>query len=109
VGLKPFGLEALRILLLEKGRIILSQDTEATLWEAGLEGLVALDKPFFLGREALLRHQERGPRSRLAGFRMDDKTQVPADGCPVVEQGQVVGRVASARFSPTLQQSIGQA
>ena len=50
-----------------------------------------------------------GPRSRLVGFQMAETQQVPSEGCQVVRRGAPVGRVTSARFSPTLQRSLGLA
>jgi sarcosine oxidase subunit alpha len=118
-GLKPFGVEAQRILRLEKGHLIVGQDTDALTdpFGAGLERLVRFDKPQFHGREPLLRLKEMGPRARLVGFR------IPADvvsganngwareleGCQVVEHGRPVGRVTSARYSPTLDKHLGLA
>ncbi|HMC65503.1 MAG TPA: FAD-dependent oxidoreductase [Gemmataceae bacterium] len=111
LGLRRFGVEAQRILRLEKGHIIIGQDTDAlsSPLEAGLEWMVRFEKPFFHGREPLLRLKERGPRSRLVGFHMLDTARVPEEGCQVVEQGRPVGRVTSARFSPTLNRSLGLA
>jgi sarcosine oxidase subunit alpha len=111
LGLHPFGVEAQRILRLEKGHLIIGQDTDALSnpLEAGLEWLVRFDKPFFVGREPLLRLREMGPRSRLVGFHMLDRDRVPDEGCQVVEGQRPVGRVTSARYSPTLERSLGLA
>jgi sarcosine oxidase subunit alpha len=110
-GLKPFGVEAQRILRLEKGHLIIGQDSDAlsTPLDAGLEWLVRFDKPVFHGREPLLRLKAMGPRSRLVGFQMEESDCVTAEGCQVVAAGVPVGRVTSARYSPTLQRSLGLA
>jgi sarcosine oxidase subunit alpha len=110
-GLRPFGVEAQRVLRLEKGHLILGQDTDALSnpLEAGLEGLVRFDKPQFHGREPLLRLREMGARSRLVGFYLEDRDRVPEEGCQVVEERRPVGRVTSARFSPTLERGLGLA
>ncbi len=143
--LRPFGVEAQRVLRLEKGHLIIGQDTDALSnpLDAGLSWLVRFDKPFFHGREFLLRLQAMGSRSRLIGFQLkdgggrkqeeserireeDERTAeetvgprpfvlspssflLSLEGCQVVEQGRPVGRVTSARHSPTLGQSIGLA
>jgi sarcosine oxidase subunit alpha len=111
LGLKPFGVEAQRILRLEKGHLIIGQDTDAlsTPLEAGLEWMVRFDKPRFHGREPLIRLREMGPRSRLVGFFMVNRTLVLSEGCQVVENGRPVGRITSARYSPTLDRSLGLA
>jgi sarcosine oxidase subunit alpha len=110
-GLKPFGVEAQRILRLEKGHLIIGQDSDALSnpLEAGLEWMVRFEKPVFVGREPLRRLKEMGPRSRLVGFFMEGKDEVPSEGCQVVEQGRPVGRITSARYSPTLQRVLGLA
>lgn len=115
-GLSPFGVEAQRLLRLEKGHLIIGVDTDALSnpLEAGLDWLVHFDKPSFLGREPLLRLKARGPRSRLVGFRLLAATHLPEDlrdleGCQVVQAGKPVGRVTSARHSPTLGYSLGLA
>ncbi|MBM4069222.1 MAG: FAD-dependent oxidoreductase [Planctomycetes bacterium] len=116
-GLRPFGVEAQRMLRLEKGHIIVGQDTDAlsTPLEAGLEGLVKFAKPAFHGKEPLLFLRRRGARMALVGFQLaDERLPLEArdwmtgwEGCQVVENGMPVGRVTSFRFSPTLNQYIG--
>jgi sarcosine oxidase subunit alpha len=111
VGLRPFGVEAQRILRLEKGHLIIGQDTDAlsTPLDAGLAGLVRLDKSEFHGKEPLQKLQQRGPRSRLVGFTLLKGSKAPEEGCQVVDKGLPVGRVTSSRLSPTLGQFIGLA
>jgi sarcosine oxidase subunit alpha len=118
-GLKPFGVEAQRILRLEKGHLIVGQDTDALAdpFGAGLERLVRFDKPQFHGREPLLRLKGLGPRSRLVGFHISSAAAPHADpgwareleGCQVTEHGQPAGRVTSARYSPILERYVGLA
>ena len=102
---------AQRILRLEKGHLIIGQDTDALSHplEAGLEWLVRFDKPLFVGREPLVRLKAMGPRSRLVGFHMLDSDGVPPEGSQVVEAGRPVGRLTSTRYSPTLKRSLGLA
>lgn len=111
MNLKPFGVEAQRILRLEKGHILIGQDTDtlSTPLDAGLEKLVDFNKPLFLGREPLQRRAARGLRTRLIGFNLESEALLPEEGCQVVEQGRSVGRVTSIRYSPTLQRTIGLA
>jgi sarcosine oxidase subunit alpha len=110
-GLRPFGVEAQRILRLEKGHLIIGQDTDALSnpLEAGLDWLVRFKKPLFHGREPLRRLQAMAPRQRLVGFTMLESGGVPLEGCQVVERGRPVGRVTSARYSPTLERGLGLA
>jgi sarcosine oxidase subunit alpha len=111
LGLKPFGVEAQRILRLEKGHLIIGVDTDALSnpLEAGLEGLVRFEKPQFHGRETILRLKSVRPRSRLVGFYPAELDVTYEEGCQVVERGAPVGRVTSVRHSPTLGRVIGLA
>jgi sarcosine oxidase subunit alpha len=114
-GLRPFGVEAQRVLRLEKGHLIVGQDTDAlsSPLGAGLERMVRFAKPQFHGREPLLRLKEMGPRTRLVGFHLpegaDGGRARELEGCQVVEQGRLVGRVTSARYSPALAKLVGLA
>src|SRR5262249_46239730 len=57
LGIKPFGVEAQRVLRLEKGHLLFGVDTDALSnpLEAGLDWMVRFEKPMFHGREPLLR------------------------------------------------------
>ncbi|MCX8995929.1 hypothetical protein NOF55_02310 [Rhizobiaceae bacterium BDR2-2] len=111
-GIKPYGLEASRILRLEKGYIIIGQDTDAltTPDELSMEWALSKKKPFFIGRTAL-QHRRRFPMSRkLCGFRFDGELAgFIAEGCLVYRQGNPAGFVSSCAWSPTLGASIGLA
>jgi len=118
-GPKPFGVEAQRILRLEKGHLIIGQDTDALSnpLDAGLGWMVQFNKPFFHGKDFLLRLKEMPARSRLIGFFLCDERSLkcPQDllraweGCQVVDDGRPVGRVTSLRYSPTLARNVGLA
>ena len=55
VGIRPFGVEAQRVLRLEKGHIIVGQDTDGLTFplEADMEWAIASKKPFFVGQRAI--------------------------------------------------------
>ncbi|NQW15934.1 MAG: (2Fe-2S)-binding protein [Chloroflexi bacterium] len=101
-GISPFGLEAQRILRLEKGHIIVNQDTDAVTdpLDAGMRWAVRFDKPDFIGRAGIAATRDRESKQSLVGFIADDGF-VPEDGLSIVTNGQPVGRVTSSRFSPT--------
>ena len=110
-GLRPFGVEAQRILRLEKGHLLVGQDTDSisTPLGAGPANLVQFDKPDFLGKGPLQKLKQRGSPSRLVGFMLLKGDKPAGEGCQVVDQGLPVGRVTSSRFSPTLGHCIGLA
>lgn len=108
-GIRPFGVEAQRVLRLEKGHIIVGQDTDALSdpLGAGLDWTVKLDKPDFIGKAMLASRKKRGLREMLIRFEMINPGSVPGEGEQIVENGRFIGRVTSARQSPTLEKSIG--
>jgi len=113
-GIAPFGVEAQRVLRLEKGHIIVSQDTDATTdpIAADLGWAVKLDKPDFLGKRSLVRITAEGPKQKLVGFKMARPGVIPDEGVQIVRTGaggrqDILGYVTSSRFSPTLNEVIG--
>ena len=106
----PFGVEAQRILRLEKKHLIVGQDTDALSNPLGadLEWVVKFNKDDFIGKQALQTIYERGLRQKLVGFRLRD-SGVAEGGQVVVLNGKPAGRVASARFSPSAGVCIGLA
>jgi sarcosine oxidase subunit alpha len=110
LGVRPFGVEAQRILRLEKGHFIVGQDTDGLTkaLSAGLGGLVKLDKPDFAGRPELAwqaAHPDDAPR--LVALTPDDASVVPPEASQLVDgAGGIVGRITSSRMSPTLHHGI---
>jgi sarcosine oxidase, subunit alpha len=114
LGAAPFGVEAQRIMRLEKGHFIVGQDTDGLTqaFQAGLDWLVKLDKVDCIGLPELLWAKERADagepdRPELVGLQPVDPTLVPPEGCQLVEGNTIVGRITSSRFSPTLERAIG--
>jgi sarcosine oxidase subunit alpha len=100
LGIKPHGLKALFGLRTEKGHIIVGQDTEldSTPRRVNMDWAVKLEKPSFVGREALLRTASLPDERRLFGFTMDGPA--PLEGSVIRVNGDVVGHVTSSWFSP---------
>jgi aminomethyltransferase len=107
-GLVPAGLGARDTLRLEMKYPLYGNDIdeETNPIEAGLGWIVKLDKPEFIGRDALRRVREEGPRRKLVGFRMDGKA-VPRAGYAVYAAAGPAGPVRSGTMSPTLGAGIG--
>ena len=94
---------------------ILNHGTDMTLdsnpYEVGLGRLVALGKKEdFIGRDALRRIADEGPRRKLAGIEIDGEP-IPFNPVrwPVARDGDVIGHVTSAIHSPRLARNIGYA
>jgi aminomethyltransferase len=109
-GLVPAGLGARDTLRLEKKFALYGHELSAEIspLEAGLGWITCLDKPSFIGREALLRQKEKGLPRRLVAFTLQE-AGVPRADYPVFAAGQEVGRVTSGTMSPSLRVGIGLA
>ncbi|MDQ4036975.1 MAG: sarcosine oxidase, partial [Actinomycetota bacterium] len=113
LGVTAFGVEAQRILRLEKGHLILGQDTDGLTraYSAGLDWAVKLDKPDFAGKPELVWQSSEPGGMRLVGLQPLDGKIVPPEASQIVRPGagkilDIVGRITSSRMSPTLSRSI---
>jgi aminomethyltransferase len=110
-GIKPCGLGARDTLRLEMCYPLNGSDLspERNPIEAGLGFFVDLAKPNFIGRDALLKTKEIGPREKLVAFRMKEKGPPPRPHYAVFENGERVGEVTSGTLSPSLNWGVGMA
>jgi sarcosine oxidase subunit alpha len=109
LGVRPFGVEAQRILRLEKGHFIVGQDTDGLSqgFGMGADWAIKLDKDDFAGKPELRWQQERGDYPHLVAIQTEDPRLVPLEACQIVdESGAIRGRITSSRMSPTLGRSI---
>jgi sarcosine oxidase, subunit alpha len=109
LGIAAFGVEAQRIMRLEKGHFIVAQDTDGlTLgYGADLGWCIKLDKDDFAGKPELVWQSQRDEYQRLVGLQPVDPMIVPAEASQIVEGAKkIVGRITSSRMSPTLGRSI---
>jgi sarcosine oxidase, subunit alpha len=110
--LKPFGVEAQRILRLEKGHIIVGQDTDGVTnaLEIGMPWALKMDKPFFIGQRSLAILGKQPRRQSLIGFSLPPEARLrPRESHLIIDRGQIAGRVTSSCLSPTLGRCIGLA
>lgn len=106
-GIRPHGLQALLTLRLEKGHVIVGQDTDfdSTLRRIDAEWAVSGSKPAFVGRDAVHRTNALPRDRRLCGFEMD--APAPLEGAVIHRaDGTVAGVVTSSAWSPVLQRSV---
>ncbi len=109
-SIAPFGLEAQRVLRLEKKHLLPGIDTDALSnpLEADLPWIVKLDKEDFIGKESLARAQQRGDRNKLIGFRLSESV-IPDLASLVLCDGKLGGRITSCGYSPAVGGTIGLA
>jgi glycine cleavage system aminomethyltransferase T len=78
--------------------------------EGGVGFAVKFDKPGgFVGRDALARAAEDGPRMRLCCLVLEDEPSVALGNEPVRIDGEVAGRVTSGGYGYTVERSIAYA
>ena len=110
---RPFGLDALELLRLEKGHLYIGQDTlpDDTPAKLGIERSVDMSKEWFVGKAALERLATIPLRQRLTALTFDGGPEDAAElrGMPVSAADEIVGRVTSAATSPAVGRSIGLA
>ncbi len=135
-GIEPAGIEALDMVRIEAGFIMLGVDyysaprvtidaRRSSPYEIGLDRLVKLDREPFIGQEALRAEAARGAEWRLVGLEADwlalerlyegyglPPGLAPAacrDGVPLYSKGEFVGQATSTVWSPLLKRYIGLA
>jgi glycine cleavage system aminomethyltransferase T len=116
LGIKPHGIEALLKLRLEKGHIIVGQDSDfdSTPRRLNHDWAVKMDKPFFVGKQALLRTNAIPLDKQLCALEMDGPA--PAEGslirhidAPVsgaIQPEDYAGYVTSSTWSPVLGKTV---
>lgn len=106
-GLCAAGLGARDTLRLERAFPLYGHELNETTTplEAGLEWVTKFSKGPFLGREALLRQKEEGPRRKLVGLELVEPG-IARSHYPILKQGRIIGEVSSGTRSPTLGRSI---
>ncbi len=110
-GATPAGLAARDLLRTEMGYALYGHeiDEDTTPFEAGLGWIVAMDKPEFIGKEALSKRRKH-LRKRLVGLVVPRNAGIPRAGFAVVDaKGQEIGRITSGAFSPKLGQGVALA
>ncbi len=110
-GIKPCGLGARDTLRLEMCYPLNGSDLspETTPLEAGLSIFVDLNKPAFVGRDALARQKAEGVQRRLVPFKMTAPSPPPRSHYGVFKDGVKIAETTSGSLSPTLQTGIGMA
>ena len=111
-GIRPFGVEAQRLLRLEKGHIIVGQDSDGLThpYEADMAWAVSRNKPFFVGGRSIEIQMKRGLARKLVGFTLVDPNAPMPKECHLVVRGaEIPGRVTSCAWSPVLEKVIGLA
>ena len=99
-GVLPAGLGARDATRLEAALRLYGNDMDLTVnpYEAGLGWVVKLGKGDFIGRDALVRVREQGPKRTLVGLRTEPGS-IARHGAAVSAGGRTVGHVTSGTHS----------
>jgi aminomethyltransferase len=103
-GLEPCGLGARDVLRLEAGMPLYGHELTETITpvQAGLRWALKLEKPEFVGKEALAEQLDADSYSRIVGLTMEGRA--PArENYPVWFEGQFVGTIRSGSIAPSLE------
>jgi sarcosine oxidase subunit alpha len=109
-GIRNYGVEAQNVLRMEKGHVILGQESEqrTNLLDLGLGFLWDRTKKEVrtVGTEALRQAEGDPGRLTLVGIEMDDPARPAKDGAVIVDD-RVRGYVCTMRKSLTMNRAIG--
>jgi sarcosine oxidase subunit alpha len=113
-GAVPLGSEANHVLRIEKGFISVGHEADgvADPFDLGMKWAVAMEKPDFVGKRALLRNlADTAPRPQLVGLLAEDPRFVPPEGAVVLDEqgGRGRGFVTASCMSGAVGRSIALA
>lgn len=110
-GVQPCGLGCRDTLRFEAGLPLYGDELadDITPIEAGLGIFVKLDKPEFIGRDALAAQKAEGPKRKIVGIEVEGQA-IPRHGYEVLDaDGNVVGTVTTGYHSISLDKNIAMA
>lgn len=109
-GVAPCGLGCRDTLRFEVGLPLYGDELAAdiTPLEASLSMFVKLDKPEFIGKEALARQKEEGVTRRIVGLELEGNA-IPRHGYPVEVNGEQVGEITTGYRSICTGKSVAMA
>ncbi|MEM9970584.1 MAG: FAD-dependent oxidoreductase [Pseudomonadota bacterium] len=108
-GATLVGLHAMDSLRIEKAFRHFGHDItcEDHVIDAGLGFAVKTDKPDFIGRDAVLRRKEEGPKQRMLQFRLTDAEPLLFHNEAILKDGEFVGYLSSGNYGHALGGAMG--
>ncbi len=111
--IRPFGVEAQRLLRLEKGHLIVGHDTDALTnpFEADVAWAIGKNKTFFIGSRSLEIARGKPLTRRLVGlvFTAGEAGRLPEECNLIINDGEIMGRITSIGRRSTLGHPIAMA
>ncbi len=109
LGVRPVGGRSLGSLRIEKGYGSWSREYSPEYWpqEVGLDRLIKMDKPEFLGKEAYAKIKDKAPRELLVNLVVEVDNADASGGEPIfLPDGTPVGRVSSGAYGFNVEKSL---
>lgn len=109
-GVQPCGLGCRDTLRFEVGLPLYGDELDADISpiEASLSMFVKLDKPEFIGKEALAKQKAEGVTRRIVGLELEGNA-IPRHGYPVEVNGEQVGEITTGYRSISTGKSVAMA
>lgn len=109
-GVQPCGLGCRDTLRFEVGLPLYGDELtdEISPIEASLSMFVKLDKPEFIGKEALAKQKAEGVKRRIVGIELEGNA-VPRHGYPVEVNGEQIGEITTGYKSISTGKSVAMA
>ena len=109
-GVQPCGLGCRDTLRFEVGLPLYGDELSADITpiEASLSMFVKLDKPEFIGKEALAKQKAEGVKHRIVGLELEGNA-IPRHGYPVLKDGKQIGEITTGYRSISTGKSVAMA
>ena len=106
-GVQPCGLGCRDTLRFEVGLPLYGDELspEISPVMSGLSMFCKLDKPEFIGKEALVKQKTEGTARRIIGIELADRA-IPRHGYPVLAEGKEIGEVTTGYHSISADKSV---
>ncbi len=106
-GVQPCGLGCRDTLRFEVGLPLYGDELSEQISPvmSGLSMFCKLDKPEFIGKEALLKQKTEGTERRIIGIELEDRA-IPRHGYPVLAEGKEIGEVTTGYHSISADKSV---
>jgi len=111
-NLRPFGMKAMDSLRLEKSYRVVGRElsVEYSAFESELNRFVHMDKPQFLGRQALAEGSTSRAANSFVTLELEDVGDADARGAePILYGNELVGRTTSGGYGWRIEKSIALA
>ena len=110
-GIGLCGMRAMDSLRIEKSYRMWGQDltTEYSVFEAGLDRFIHLDKGDFVGRDGLVKQKQEGVPQRFITLEVDVDDADPLGNEPIYQGETMVGRATAGAYGHVVKKSLALA